>query len=114
MIKLNKTICMREFLNRKFISHIRTIYLHVVISRRSTQIELVRIKNQHFIIICVLSARHEYKMYYNCHISKQLILSLSLSQIMCVVKRNIKKKKVLLIYYAVVFSFNILVPPCRR
>lgn len=41
-------------------------------------------------------------MYYNCHISKQLILSLSLSQIMCVVKRNIKKKKIVLIYYAVV------------
>lgn len=40
---------MREFLNRKFISHIRTIYLHVVISRRSTQIELVRIKDQRFI-----------------------------------------------------------------
>lgn len=40
---------MREFLNRKFISHIRTIYLHVAISRRSTQIELVRIKNQHLI-----------------------------------------------------------------
>lgn len=46
-------------------------------------------------------------MYYSCHISKQLILSLSLSQIMCVVKRNIKKKKIVLIYYVQLFFLSI-------